>query len=108
MLAPVATDTGRLAVKLVAPERPDEAFTAVVVADAQAIQQQSGTLLVQMQIDNRDHKLKAGGYVQSTLNLPASTRVARIPATALINDQHGVHVAALGADGKVVMRPVSL
>ena len=61
--------------RLMAPERPRETFTATVVSDAQAIQQQSGTLLVQMQIDNRAHKLKAGGYAQAALQagrLPAS------------------------------------
>jgi RND family efflux transporter MFP subunit len=94
--------------KLVAPERPSETFTATVVADAQAIQQQTGTLLVQMQIDNRSGKLKAGGYVQADLALAASSKVARIPASALINDEHGVHVATVGPDGKVVMRPVSV
>jgi RND family efflux transporter MFP subunit len=94
--------------RLMAPERPRENFTATVVADAQAIQQQTGTLLVQMQIDNRARKLKAGGYVQAMLDLPATTRVARIPASALINDAHGVHVAVLGPDGKVAMRPVTV
>jgi len=34
--------------------------------------------------------------------------VARIPASALINDEHGVHVATVGSDGKVVMRPVTV
>jgi RND family efflux transporter MFP subunit len=94
--------------KLVAPERPRETFTATVVADAQAIQSQTGTLLVQMQIDNRDHELKAGGYVQANLTLAANARVARIPASALINDEHGVHVATVGPDGKVVMRPITV
>jgi RND family efflux transporter MFP subunit len=94
--------------KLVAPERPNEDFTATVVADAQAIQQQTGTLLVQMQLDNRSGKLKAGGYVQASMALPTAARVARIPASALINDEHGVHVATVGPDGKVVMRPVTV
>jgi RND family efflux transporter MFP subunit len=94
--------------KLTVPERPGEAFTATVVADAQAIQAQTGTLLIQMQIDNRDRKLKAGGYAQAALTLSASKRVARIPASALINDEHGVHVATLGADGKVVMKSVTV
>jgi RND family efflux transporter MFP subunit len=94
--------------KLVAPERPTESFTAVIVADAQAISAQTGSLLVQMQLDNRDRKLKAGGYVQASLTLPSSKTVARIPSTALINDEHGVHVALVGPDGKVVMRPVTV
>jgi len=94
--------------KLVAPERPTETFTATVVADAQSISQQMGTLLVQMQIDNRANKLKAGGYVQATLNLPTSARVARIPASALINDQHGAQVALMGPDDKVLIRRVTV
>jgi RND family efflux transporter MFP subunit len=94
--------------KLTVPERPSEVFTAKVVADAQAISPQTGALLVQLQIDNRDRRLKAGGYAQATLDLPAIRQVARIPASALINDQHGVHVAMVGADGKVVFRPVTV
>jgi RND family efflux transporter MFP subunit len=94
--------------KLIAPERPNESFTATVVADAQAIQAQTGTLLVQMQIDNRSGKLKSGGYVQAVMALSATAKVARIPASALINDEHGVHVAMIGADGKVTMKPVTV
>jgi multidrug efflux pump subunit AcrA (membrane-fusion protein) len=81
---------------------------ATVVADAQAISPQTGALLVQLQIDNRAGKLKAGGYVQATLELQAGKQVARIPASALINDEHGVHVAVVGADRKVVMHPVTV
>ncbi len=94
--------------KLTVPERPTESFTATVVADAQAISSQTGTLLIQMQIDNRTGKLKAGGYAQAVLALSSSAKVARIPASALINDEHGVHVATIGPDGKVVMRPVTV
>ena len=95
-------------VKLSAPERPGETFIATVVGDAQAISPQTGTLLVQAQIDNRAHKLKAGGYVQASLSLTSNAQVARIPASALINDEHGVHVAVIGPDGKVAMRPVTV
>jgi RND family efflux transporter MFP subunit len=94
--------------RLTVPERPTETFTATVVADAQAISSQTGTLLIQMQIDNRSGKLKAGGYAQAALALSSSAKVARIPASALINDEHGVHVATIGPDGKVVMRPVTV
>ena len=94
--------------RLTAPERPTETFVATVVDDAQAISPQTGSLLVQMQIDNKGHKLKAGGYVQASLSLPAAARVAVIPSSALVNDQHGVHVATVGPDGKVVMKPVTV
>ena len=94
--------------KLTAPERPTETFIAHIVADAQAISPQTGSLLVQLQIDNAAHKLKAGGYVQANLNLPSAARVALIPASALVNDQRGVHVATVGANGKVVLKPVTV
>jgi RND family efflux transporter MFP subunit len=93
---------------LAAPERPGETFTATVVGDAQAISAQTGSLLVQLEIDNRAGKLKAGGYAQASLALPGGAQVARIPASALITDQHGAHVATVGPDGKVVMRAVTV
>lgn len=94
--------------KLTAPERPTETFIAKIVADAGAISPQTGSLLVQMQIDNKAHKLKAGGYVQASLTLPSNAQVARIPASALVNDQHGVHVAVVGPGGKVLFQPVTV
>jgi multidrug efflux system membrane fusion protein len=93
---------------LTAPELPGQTFTATVVGDAQAIAAQTGSLLVQMQIDNRAGKLKAGSYLQASLALPAGASLARIPASALITGVHGSQVAALGPDGKVVLRKVTV
>ncbi len=94
--------------QLAAPEHPGKTFTATVITDAQAISSQTGSLLVQLQLDNKDDALKAGGYVQASIKLATETKVARIPASALINDEHGLHVAMMGSDGKVVMRPVTV
>lgn len=94
--------------ELTAPELPGQTFTATVVGDAQAISAQTGSLLVQLQIDNRDGKLKAGSYMQASLALKAGSSVARVPASALITGQRGAQVAALGPDGKVVMRKVTV
>jgi RND family efflux transporter MFP subunit len=91
---------------LTAPELPGQTFTATVVGDAQAIAAQTGSLLVQMQIDNRAGKLKAGSYMQAGMHLPAGPTLARIPASALITGANGSQVAALGPDGKVVLRKV--
>jgi len=97
-----------LTAQLTAPERPGETFTATVVSDAQSISSQSGTLLVELQLDNAQGKLKAGSYMQANFNLKASGQVVRLPATALITDQKGEHVAMAGPDDKVVMRPVTV
>jgi multidrug efflux system membrane fusion protein len=94
--------------RLTAPERPGESFTATVVGDAQAISAQTGSLLVQLQFDNRGGKLKAGGYAQASLALPGGAGLARIPASALITDEHGVQVATVGPGNRVVMRKVTV
>lgn len=104
----VAQISPGMTAKLIAPEHPNEPFTAKIVADAQSISPQTGSLLVQMRFDNRAHRLKAGGYVQATLALPSITRVVRIPASALIYDQRGVHVAMVGPDGRVVLKTVTV
>jgi RND family efflux transporter MFP subunit len=97
-----------MSVDLTAPEHPGEHFTATVIADAQAITAQSGTLLVQMLIDNRKHELKSGGYVQASVKLSANAGLTRIPASALITDETGVHVATVGPGNRVVMKPVTV
>ena len=93
---------------LTAPELPGQTFTATVVGDAQAITAQTGSLLVQMQIDNRAGKLKAGSYLQASLTLPAGPSLARIPASALITGLNGAQVASVGPDGKVVLTKVTV
>ena len=93
---------------LTAPELPGQTFTATVVGDAQAISAQTGSLLVQLQIDNRAGKLKAGSYLQASLALNAGASVARVPASALITGSRGAQVATLGPDGRVVMRKVTV
>jgi len=95
-----------LTAALVAPERPGETFTATVVSDAQSISSQTGTLLVELQLDNSQGKLKAGSYMQANFNLKATGTVSRLPASAMITDQKGQHVATVGPDGRVVMKPV--
>ncbi len=92
---------------LSAPERPDETATATVVGDAQAISAQ-GSLLVQLQLDNHDGKLKAGSYVQAKLQMKGGPAVARIPSSALITGEHGNQVATVGPDNKVVLRQVTI
>ncbi len=93
--------------KLEAPEHPGEQFTATVVGDAQAISAQ-GSLLVQLQLDNKAGKLKAGSYVQAKLQMPKGASVALIPASALITGEHGNQVATVGPGGKVLMRQVTI
>lgn len=89
------------------PEYPGRTFTAVVATSADAIVPQSGTLLVQLQLDNTDRALKAGDYAQLTFDLP-NTGVIQAPATALIFREPGVQVAVVGPGNRVTMKRVSI
>ena len=45
-------------------------------------------------------------YVEVALTLPLPHRVLQIPATALMNDAHGLRVAVVDADDKLHIVPV--
>jgi multidrug efflux system membrane fusion protein len=90
------------------PEYPGRNFTAKLAASADAITPQSGTLLVQLQIDNADRALKPGGYAQVRFSLPASNGALQVPATALMFRDNGTSVATVGPAKRVVMKPVTI
>jgi RND family efflux transporter MFP subunit len=93
---------------LTSPERPKEVFQAKVVGDAQALNSQSGTLLVELQYDNAAGRLKAGGYAQASFKLPIAVDVATLPASALMYRTQGPVVATVDGQGVVTIRPVSI
>jgi membrane fusion protein, multidrug efflux system len=90
------------------PAYPGRTFTAKLAASADAITPQSGTLLVQLQIDNADRALKPGGYAQVRFNLSADHGGLQVPATALMFRDNGMSVATVGPASRVVMKPVTI
>ena len=91
---------------LAVPEYPGQTFKAVVVGDAQAVNAQSGSLLVELQIDNADGRLKPGEYAQVSFNMPSATAATVIPATAILFQHGGPAVAVAGPDSRVSIRPI--
>ncbi|MDB5482059.1 MAG: efflux transporter, family, subunit [Caulobacteraceae bacterium] len=90
------------------PEHPGKVFTANVAASADAITPQSGSLLVQLQIDNTDRQLKPGDYAQVRFALPSDNGAIRAPASALMFRDAGMSVAVVGSGGRVAIRPVTI
>ena len=90
------------------PEYPGRSFTATLAANAGAIASQSGTQLVQMQVDNATHALKPGSYAEMRFTVPKTGAGVRVPVTALIFRDDGMQVAMLGPDNKVVMKPIRI
>lgn len=90
------------------PEHPGQIFTAKLVASAEAIVSQSGTQLVQFQIDNSNHALKPGDYATVNFGVPSGAAGVQVPVTALMFRDQGMLVAMVGKDGRVMMRRVHI
>lgn len=90
------------------PEYPGEVFRATVTTDARAVAAQTGAVLMQLQLDNAQGRLKSGAYAQVIFKLSSAAATTRVPATALQFRHDGPVVAIVGPDGKVVIRPVTI
>ena len=86
------------------PQYPGQQFDATVVTTSNAMNVNSRSMLVELQADNADGKLFGGAYCQVDFQLPGDPNMVRVPATALMPVNHGVQVAVLGSDNKVVLK----
>jgi multidrug efflux system membrane fusion protein len=93
---------------LTVPEHPDQTFTATLASMSGAVSDQSGTMLMELQIDNAGGLLKPGDYAQVRFALPASPGTLRLPASALMFRRGGMAVATVGAGDHVVMKPITI
>lgn len=96
------------AASLTVPEHPGRVFIATLTANAGAVSDQSGTLLVELQIDNADGALLPGDYAQVRFDLPSPAGAVSLPASALMFRRQGMAVATVGPDSRVVMKPVTV
>ncbi|MGH6852394.1 MAG: efflux RND transporter periplasmic adaptor subunit, partial [Methylocella sp.] len=86
----------------------DETFEARLLTTSNAVSEQSRTGLVQLLADNPDGKLWPGAFTTVDFHIPADPNVLRIPATALIFSPHGMEVAKVDEENKVVLSKVQL
>jgi RND family efflux transporter MFP subunit len=93
---------------LTAPEYPGQTFKATLSSTSEAINAQSGTLLVELQMDNEDGLLKPGYYVQARFDLPAPAGGVQLPASALMFRHKGMAVATLGPNNRVQIKYVTI
>lgn len=90
------------------PEYPGKTFSATLDASANAISEKSNALLVEFLADNTQGQLKPGGYAEVTIRVPARRNVMTVPASALIFDQNGLHVATVQPDDRIAMKPIKV
>lgn len=93
------------------PDQPGQTFNARLVRTADAVDAQSGAMLIQLEVDNAGGRLKPGGYAQVNLDLKAASTTAstvRIPSNALLFRKEGTAVAVVGGDNTVSIHPVKI
>jgi RND family efflux transporter MFP subunit len=98
--------------QFIVPDLPNQTFSAKLVRTADAVNGQSGTMLIQLLYDNTSGLLKPGAYAQVRLTVPVSAAGQaadlRIPSSALLFRKEGTAVAVVGADGRVTIRPIRI
>jgi multidrug efflux system membrane fusion protein len=95
-------------VMLSVPEYPGKTFFAKLVSTSGAISAQSSTLLVEFEADNAAGLLKPGDYAEVSMGLPGQGAHLRLPASALMFRAEGLRVATMGANNRIVMKPISI
>jgi len=80
------------------PERPGKTYQGMLVRTAQAIDPASRTLLVEVDVNNRNNELLPGALAQVHFKNPVNTPTYVVPASALIFRAQGMQVATLTRD----------
>jgi RND family efflux transporter MFP subunit len=90
------------------PEQPGKTYDGTVEASAQAVIPSTGTTLMQIIVDNRAGEMMPGDYASIHLQVAAAANVLSVPSSALIFDAKGLSIATVGADNRVLIKPVSI
>jgi RND family efflux transporter MFP subunit len=91
------------------PEHPGKTYTATIASSSGAVNTASGSMLIQLSVDNADAELLPGGFANVSLDLPKEVAASfTVPPSALIFSKSGLQVATLGLDNKVLLKTVTI
>jgi RND family efflux transporter MFP subunit len=94
--------------KLRLPQYPHETFIAKLSTTANAVAKESRTVLVELIADNKDGRLWPGTFAEAHFELPPEADIYHLPTSALLFREHGLEVATIGPDNKVVLKPIAI
>ena len=89
-------------------EFPGRRFQGTLVRTANAIDVASRTLLVEVDVDNRNGELLPGAYAQVHLKVPSKVPTLVLPVSALIFRSQGLQVGTVQNGNRVVLKSVTL
>ncbi len=90
------------------PEHRGRSYPATVETTSGAVNAASGSLLIQLAVDNANGELLPGSFATVRLEMPHDAGVLNVPPGALVFDRRGMRVATVGADDKVTMKTVTI
>jgi RND family efflux transporter MFP subunit len=96
-----------LSATLTLKEFPDKPFTGTLTRTASAIDVASGTLLTEIDVDNRSGELLPGSYAEVHIKLPTPAATLKLPVDALIFKGDGLQVATVDASNRVALVTVT-
>src|SRR5581483_709730 len=82
-------------VALTFPQYPGRTFEGTLVRTADAIDPSNRTLLVEIDLDNRQGELLPGSLAQVHFKAPASAQTFIVPASALIFRREGLRIGTV-------------
>ena len=98
-----------VAAHLTLPEYPGRSFPATMTRSAEAVDPQSGAVLVELQAPNPDGALKPGAYAQVSFDaLPNKASGLSLPGSAILYTNNGPAVAEVDGNGRVTIKPVTI
>lgn len=86
---------------------PNQRFYGTVVRNAEAINLETRTLKVEVDLSNRDHQLLPGQYAFVHFMIPPSKHSLMLPSNALLFRTHGLWVAVI-KNGRVQLTPIRI
>jgi RND family efflux transporter MFP subunit len=90
------------------PEVPGRKFEGKVVRTADAIDPATRTLLTEVDVPNRDHKLMPGAFAHVHFAVPVKAERLTVPTNALLFRPDGARAAVVGADHKIHLKAVQI
>ena len=94
--------------KITVPEYPGRTFPATVEASAQAVDVASNTTRMKLVVDNGRNELMTGDFTNVTFDLPRPEMTINVPASALIFNQSGLHVAVVNGERRIELHDVTI
>ena len=90
------------------PSQPGRSISAKYLTTARAFSPDTRTAVTELAVDNADHAIWPGTYVDVEFLIPADPAVLTVPEQALIFRAAGIQLAILDAQQRVHLRNVTL